>query len=100
MATVRELFRRHGCVTFNNGKDDYDFTCERSALYSIGTTRRNEPTPWKGESGGDWRDVPEGAPFLGQIGTLGGKEAARVEAPLKAAVWPAAPMAVLRQPNC
>ena len=90
MATVPELFRRHGYATFNNGKDDYNFTYDRGALYSIGTTRRNEPAGWKGEAGdGDWRDVPEGVPFFGQIGTLGGKAAPRVDSALKAAGVPA-----------
>ena len=85
MSTVPELFRRHGYATFNNGKDDYNFTYDRGALYSIGT-RANEAVGWKGASGdGDWRDAPEGVPFFGQIGTLGGKALGRVEAALKAA---------------
>ena len=85
MPTVPELFRGHGYATFNNGKDDYNFTYDRRALYSIGT-RENEAVGWKGASGGgDWRDVPGGVPFFGQIGTLGGKAVGRVVAALKAA---------------
>ena len=85
MSTVPELFRRHGYATFNNGKDDYNFTYDRGALYSIGT-RPNEAVGWKGASGdGDWRGAPEGVPFFGQIGTLGGTALGRVEAALKAA---------------
>ena len=85
MPTVPELFRRHGYATFNNGKDDYNFTYDRGALYSIGT-RENEAVGWKGASGGgDWRDAAEGITFFGQIGTLGGKAVGRVEAALKAA---------------
>ena len=32
--TVPEVFRDAGYFTFNNGKDDYNFACDRSRLYA------------------------------------------------------------------
>ncbi len=36
-STLPELFRAKGYQTYNNGKDDYNFSYNRSALYSINT---------------------------------------------------------------
>ena len=69
--------------------------CTRSAR------ARTKPWAWKGASGdGDWRDAPEGVPFFGQIGTLGGKALGRVEAALKARVRrPSTPATVAVPPQ-
>ena len=91
-----ELFRRVGYATFNNGKDDYNFTYDRADLYSIGNPENTrmpfEGDPrmmslgWKGPRGrGDWQDVPKGVPFFGQIGSNGGKGLRLVPAALEKA---------------
>ena len=96
MLTVPELFRRVGYSTFNNGKDDYNFTYDRADLYSIGNPENTrmpfEGDPrmmslgWKGPRGrGDWQDVPKGVPFFGQIGSNGGKGLRLVPAALEKA---------------
>ena len=38
--TVPEVFRDAGYFTFNNGKDDYNFACDRSRLYATGNGER------------------------------------------------------------
>ncbi|MDP6114691.1 MAG: sulfatase [Planctomycetota bacterium] len=55
--TVPELFRDAGYSTFNKGKDDYNFVYDRKKLYNVG----------------DWKQVPAGTPFFGQIQLRGGK---------------------------
>ena len=96
MLTVPELFRRVGYATFNNGKDDYNFTYDRADLYSIGNPENTRMTfegdprmmslGWKGPRGrGDWQDVPKGVPFFGQIGSNGGKGLRLVPAALEKA---------------
>ena len=32
--TLPEIFKKHGYFTFNNGKDDYNFSYDRADLYS------------------------------------------------------------------
>ena len=84
VVTVPELFRRAGYETYNAGKDDFNFTYDRSALYSMGSP---EPAVanWKGPRGaGHWRDVPQGRPFFGQMKVPGGKGAAGIDAELRA----------------
>jgi arylsulfatase A-like enzyme len=73
--TVPEFFRGAGYATFNHGKDDYNFEYDRSAMYSHGVVPGMvNAVNWKGLRGeGDWREVPEGAPFFAQIQPPGGK---------------------------
>jgi len=76
--TVPELFRATGYATYNAAKDDYNFTYDRSALYSIGPDP-DEGASFKGPvSGGHWRDVKPGQPFFGQVKVAGGKGVARI----------------------
>ena len=83
VVTVPELFRRAGYETYNAGKDDFNFTYDRSALYSIGATQHSAAS-WKGPRGtGHWRDVPPGKPFFGQMPVAGGKVAANIDAELR-----------------
>ena len=84
VVTVPELFREAGYETYNAAKDDFNFTYDRSKLYSIGP---DQPAVvnWKGPpSGGHWRDVPAGKPFFGQMRVSGGKGAANIAAELTA----------------
>lgn len=72
--TVPELFRKAGYATFNRGKDDYNFSYHRSALYSTGGILADHG--WKGpDGGGDWRDIATNTPFFGQVQWSGGKYA-------------------------
>ncbi len=103
VTTLPELFRAAGFETYNDSKDDFNFTYKRSDLYSIGADRPDitagktkaamsgkqtakkggaKSTPalargdqsWKGSpGGGDWRDVPSGHAFFGQTSVAGGK---------------------------
>jgi arylsulfatase A-like enzyme len=103
VTTVPELFRAAGFETYNDSKDDFNFTYSRADLYSIGANRPDitarktkaalsgkqsgikgggKPRPalargdqsWKGApGGGDWRDVPKGRAFFGQTSVAGGK---------------------------
>jgi arylsulfatase A-like enzyme len=56
--TLPEILRAAGYFTYNKGKDDYNFTYDREALYS----KEN-----------DWRARAEGQPFFAQIQLAGGK---------------------------
>ena len=83
VVTVPELFRRAGYETYNAGKDDFNFTYDRSALYSIGASQQSAAS-WKGPRGaGHWRDVPPGKPFFGQMKVAGGKGAGNIDAELR-----------------
>lgn len=83
VVTVPELFRRAGYETYNAGKDDFNFTYDRAALYSIGALVP-VAAGWKGPRGtGHWRDVPQGRPFFGQMPVAGGKAAADIDAELR-----------------
>lgn len=64
ITTIPQLFRKHGYLTFNSGKEDYNFVFENSDLYSIKGPRRDF---------GAWRNLPKGKPWFGQIQLAGGK---------------------------
>ena len=68
VTTVPELFRKAGYETFNAGKDDYNFTYDRSALYS---------SPIEKSDFAAWRTLSGEKPFFGQIQLFGGKSNAR-----------------------
>ena len=71
-----EIFQAHGYETFNQGKDDYNFTYKRADLYTLGGQSGNLMQGWKGkETKGKpaWSIVPEGKPWFGQIQLKGGK---------------------------
>ena len=81
--TVPELFREADYATFNAGKDDFNFTYDRAALYSISPTESAPSGHWKGpQGGGHWRDVPPGTPFFGLMPVSGGKGVAKIAAEL------------------
>lgn len=70
--TLPELFRAHGYATFNNGKDDYNFSYQRDQLYSLGNPKKQKG--FYGKKGkGHWSQVPKGQPWFGQIQLAGGK---------------------------
>ena len=102
--TVPELIRQAGYETYNSHKDDYNFTYNRTDLYSFGSPMVNSPGSmgegtgsgkvignmpasdgWKGLRGeGHWRDVTRGVPFFGQMSVPGGKGVASIEKELRA----------------
>ena len=90
VTTVPQLFRQAGYETYNGTKDDFNFTYNRSDLYSVaGNANKKvggaQVVSWKGpQGGGDWRDVPEGKPFFGQLSVSGGKGVANIEEQLAA----------------
>ena len=70
--TVPQLFREAGYFTFNNGKDDYNFSYDRRALYQ----QDYQQHPLYGKRG---IPIPLSSlvnklPFFGQIQLSGGKE--------------------------
>ncbi len=76
VTTLPELFQKVGYETYNAGKDDFNFTYERSDLYSVrdAAADTTDGKSWKGDEGsGDWRDVPDGHSFFGQTMIAGGK---------------------------
>ncbi len=70
--TIPEIFKQAGYFTFNNGKDDYNFTYDRIALYE----QDYKYHPLYGKSGVhlDLSSLKDNAPFFGQIQLSGGKE--------------------------
>jgi arylsulfatase A-like enzyme len=70
--TIPEIFKKAGYFTFNNGKDDYNFTYDRKALYSQDYFwhplygKKGEPLPFS--------ELKNKMPFFGQIQLQGGKE--------------------------
>lgn len=70
--TVPELFREAGYLTFNESKDDYNFSRDREAMYSPGFER---PGIQGHLAGGDfsWMEQLQGRRFFGQIQLKGGK---------------------------
>ena len=76
VTTLPEIFRQAGYETYNSAKDDFNFTYKRSDLYSIRdeTAEAAAGKSYKGGKGsGDWRDVPDGHAFFGQMSVAGGK---------------------------
>ena len=84
VVTVPELFREAGYETYNGGKDDYNFTYDRSKLYTIGPEPSDIPSYKGPQGGGHWRDVSEGKPFFGQTKVAGGKSVGRIAAEVEA----------------
>lgn len=64
--TLPELFRKQGYSTFNQGKDHYNFTFDRSKLYSLGKVKNNAAAPWR-------ELADKSKPFFGQLQVSGGK---------------------------
>ena len=84
VVTVPELFRAAGYETYNASKDDFNFTYDRTKLYTIGAESSEIPS-WKGpQGGGHWRDVSEGKPFFGHTKVAGGKAVANIAEEVKA----------------
>lgn len=72
MKTIPEIFKDAGYFTFNNGKDDYNFTYDRKALYS--QDYRHHPLYGKSGKPIDIASLTDKTPFFGQIQLSGGKE--------------------------
>ena len=70
--TIPEVFKKAGYFTFNNGKDDYNFTYDRKDLYDQDYMLH----PLYGKSGVrlEIPDLKDKEPFFGQIQLYGGKE--------------------------
>ncbi|MBX2870589.1 MAG: sulfatase [Saprospiraceae bacterium] len=70
--TIPEIFQAAGYFTFNNGKDDYNFSYDRKKLYSQDYFQH----PLYGKKGEtiDLAGLKAKAPFFGQIQLSGGKE--------------------------
>ena len=70
ITTLPQLLREAGYVTFNSGKDDYNFVYQREDLY----TDANNPLRVA---------RTKGQPFFGQIQSYGGKHAYGIEKKMK-----------------
>ena len=70
--TIPELFKAEGYFTFNNGKDDYNFTYNRKDLYD--QSYKHHPLYGKSGTRLKIKDLKSKAPFFGQIQLSGGKE--------------------------
>lgn len=70
--TLPELFRQAGYFTFNQGKDDYNFWYDRSALYA-GEYTTHVLYGKSGKRNIGWKDRQPDQPFFGQIQLSGGK---------------------------
>lgn len=72
LKTIPEIFKENGYFTFNNGKDDYNFSYERMDLYEQDYAFH----PLYGKSGLRLKmsELINKAPFFGQIQLYGGKE--------------------------
>ena len=70
--TIPEIFKKSGYFTFNNGKDDYNFSYNRYNLY----TQEYIVHPLYGKLGLpiDFSELTKRQPFFGQIQLSGGKE--------------------------
>ena len=70
--TIPEIFKKSGYFTFNNGKDDYNFSYNRHDLYS----QEYMVHPLYGKLGLpiDFSELTEKQPFFGQVQLSGGKE--------------------------
>ena len=70
--TIPELFKSAGYFTFNNGKDDYNFTYDRKNLYD--QSYRHHPLYGKSGVRINLDSLMGKTPFFGQIQLSGGKE--------------------------
>lgn len=77
VTTLPERFQKAGYLTFNFGKDDYNFAYDRESLY---------PGPyashfhWKESTASiNWEDMASMPPYFGQIQLQGGKRSAEPE---------------------
>lgn len=70
--TIPELFKEAGYFTFNDGKDDYNFTYDRMELYS--QSYRAHPLYGKSGAPVEIASLTSKEPFFGQIQLRGGKE--------------------------
>lgn len=70
--TIPEVFKEAGYFTFNNGKDDYNFSYDRQNLYSQDYLQH----PLYGKKGESLEisSLRNNMPFFGQIQLSGGKE--------------------------
>lgn len=69
--TLPERLREAGYLTFNFGKDDYNFGYDRERLYEGDYCSHFH---WKESTGQpDWEAIARMSPFFGQIQLLGGK---------------------------
>ena len=64
--TLPEIFRKNGYSTFNQGKDHYNFTYDRTKLYDMERVKKNQQAPWR-----ELKD--RNKPFFGQVQVAGGK---------------------------
>ena len=74
--SVPEMFKEAGYFTFNYGKDDYDFTYNRTDFFD-GKYRPNMKQGHKGLKI-DWNSRKDGQPFFGQIQLEGGKHKGKI----------------------
>ncbi|NQZ56007.1 MAG: sulfatase [Lentisphaeraceae bacterium] len=79
---IPQLMKEAGYHTFNNGKDDYNFTYDRRKLYTSGNPQ-NYQYPYNGWQGwfgkGSWNDRQDKSqPWFGQIMLWGGKSNAKL----------------------
>ena len=86
--TIPELMKAAGYFTYNDGKDDYNFHYDRTALYDVGSAEDYKPglNGWQGNKGSDYKSITENTwnrnpdkskPWFGQIQIMGGKANAR-----------------------
>lgn len=71
--TLPQIFKANGYATFNQGKDDYNFTYDRSEHYTIGNPKKVRSLNQGIKGKGSWSEVPKGMPWFGQIQLKGGK---------------------------
>jgi len=71
--TLPELFRAAGYVTFNEAKDDYNFSKERSEMYSPDFVRPKYKSHLSSKKDLTWLKQLQGKKFFGQIQMKGGK---------------------------
>lgn len=73
IATLPERLQKAGYLTFNFGKDDYNFAYDRDLLYSGAYSSHFH---WKESTQKpDWAAIARMQPFFGQIQLTGGKRA-------------------------
>lgn len=86
--TIPEMFKDAGYLTFNYGKDDYNFTYNRTDLFD----GKFKPNMKQGHKGAkiDWTACKPGQPFFGQIQLWGGKNKGKITSmdPAKAELPP------------